>query len=337
MRLLTEIWVNESIHKIDYATPVMMMGSCFTENIGQKLENLKFNTDISPFGILYNPQSIADSLRRLIRCHSFSSDELFFDQGQWNSFMHHSRFSGTNQNDVLQGINNRLIYSSNFLKQARFLILTFGTAWVYQWAKNGKVVSNCHKVPAREFNRYRLSVDEMVSDYQNLLSELKEFNPKIEVVFTVSPVRHWKDGAIENQRSKAALLLAIDELLKKGADNYCSYFPAYEIMMDELRDYRFYAADMLHPNEVAVDYIFEKFSKVMISEESAILSKDVLKILQAAGHRPFNSASEEYRKFLLYNLREIDRLTKNFPFLNLEKEKVHFADQIAGFDQNETM
>ncbi len=335
MKFHTEIEIDRFPQQIDHNSPVMMLGSCFSENIGQKLEDQKFDTDINPFGILYNPASLSASLRRLMQAQPFSHAELFFDQGQWNSFMHHSRFSGIDADHVLQGINQRLISSSEFLKKARFLILTFGTSWVYRLKKDNQIVSNCHKIPAREFIRERLSVQEIVSDYKNLIRELKNFNPALNIIFTVSPVRHWKDGATENQRSKASLLLAIDEIQNCDQPNSCSYFPAYEIMMDELRDYRFYTADMLHPNDIAVEYIFNKFRDAVISEQSIALVKEILKIRQAFAHRPFNPASEEYRKFLTHNLREIDRLTKSFPFLNFEKEKTHFEQQFRYFDQNE--
>lgn len=333
MKFFTEVEIPACPWTIDYQSGVMMMGSCFTENIGQKLEEMKFNVDINPFGILYNPVSIANSIRNLIRQKDFTADDLFFDQGIWNSFSHHSRFSGVDRDQVLADINRRMKESGLFLKNARFLIITFGTAWVYEWMQNGQVVSNCHKVPEKEFHRYKLTTDEIVKDYTKLKTELLKFNPNIKMVFTVSPIRHWKDGAIENQRSKATLLLAIDQLTKNCENEHCYYFPSYEILMDELRDYRFYASDMLHLSEVAVEYVFSKFSKIMISENSMKLSADVIKILLAVKHRPLNSASEEYRKFLLYNLEQIDRLTENFPFLNFKIEKTCIQDRLLMFEK----
>ncbi len=329
MNFFTEVDIPPCPWKIDYQTGVMMIGSCFTENIGQKLAELKFNIDINPFGILYNPVSVATSLRLLMQQKKITGDDLFFDQGVWNSFYHHSHFSGIDKDQVLQNINSRIETSGTFLKNARFLIITLGTAWVYEWKQKAQVVSNCHKIPASEFRRFRLTCDEITNDYSGLLAELWKFNSNIKIVFTVSPIRHWKDGAIENQLSKATLLLAVDRLLKDTGNDYLFYFPSYEILMDELRDYRYYARDMLHLSDVAVEYIYSKFSKIMISEDTKKISEDVLKIQKAVKHHPLNSASEEYKKFLLYNLRQIDQITKKFSFLNLEIEKAHFQEELS--------
>ena len=233
MKFFTEVEIPDCPWKIDYQSGVMMMGSCFTENIGQKLADLKFNIDLNPFGILYNPVSLANSLRRLMQPRQFIASDLFFDQGSWNSFSHHSRFSGSDRDQVLNTINRQLEQSSLFLKSTRLLVITFGTAWVYEWIQNGQVVANCHKIPAKEFRRYRLTIDEIAKEYNELHTELLKFNPNIKMVFTVSPIRHWKDGAIENQLSKATLLLSINQLIKRPGKDLCYYFPSYEILMDQ--------------------------------------------------------------------------------------------------------
>ncbi|MDX9881140.1 MAG: GSCFA domain-containing protein [Prolixibacteraceae bacterium] len=331
MKFFTEVEIPPCPWKIDYQSGVMLMGSCFTENIGQRLANLKFNVDVNPFGILYNPVSLANSLKLLMQPRQFEADDLFSDRGVWNSFLHHSRFSGTGKEQVLHTINHQLQQSSLFLREARFLILTFGTAWVYESIHSKQVVSNCHKLPACEFHRYRLTVDEIVATYRTLTDDLQKFNPNIKIVFTVSPIRHWKDGAIENQRSKATLLLAVDQIVKEYGAALCYYFPSYEILMDELRDYRFYASDMLHLSDTAVEYIYSRFCRTMVSDDSLKLAEEVLKIRKAAMHRAFNPASEEYRKFLLYNLRQIDRLTEIFPFLNFKIEKTYFQGEMTRF------
>ncbi len=333
MAFFTEIKIPELPWKMDYSKSMMFFGSCFSENIGQKLIDLKFNVDLNPFGILYNPVSIANSLKILIEERIFNESDLFQDQGIWNSFHHHSRFSDVDQEIVLKMINDRIAISSDFLLKADFLIITFGTSWVYELKKTGQIVSNCHKVPAAEFKHYRLGVYEITEAYRELLEELWKFNPNLKVVFTVSPIRHWKDGAVENQVSKATLLLAIDRLLNGFGDSNCRYFPSYELMMDELRDYRFYAEDMLHISPVAIDYIFERFSKVMISNESIQVSKDVVKIRKAVLHRPVHSVSEGYRKFLFYNLEEINKLTINFPYLNFANEKKYLEKELTGFQE----
>jgi len=333
MKFFTEVEIPAPPWKIDYQSGVMMMGSCFTENIGQRLSDLKFNVDINPFGILYNPVSVANSISTLIQSKKITADDLFPDQGIWNSFSHHSRFSGPDRDQVLADINQRIADSSSFLKNASYLFITFGTAWVYEYIQTRQVVSNCHKVPAREFRRYRLTTDEIVRNFNELHAGLLKFNPNIKIVFTVSPIRHWKDGAIENQRSKSTLLLAIDQLVSSTPNENFYYFPSYEIIMDELRDYRYYASDMLHLSDVAIDHIYSKFSKIMISDDSLKLAEDVVKILKAAMHRPLISASEEYRSFLLYNLRQIDRLTENFPFLNFKIERTYFQDRLLLYEK----
>jgi hypothetical protein len=311
----------------------MFFGSCFSENIGQKLLDMKFNVDLNPFGILYNPESIANSLKILLENRAFTADDLFHDQGLWNSYYHHSRFSDVNRETVLEKINKRIFLSREFLLKADFLMITFGTSWVYELKKTGQIVSNCHKIPAAEFKRSRLEVNEITGVFRDLLIELWKLNPNLKVIFTVSPIRHWKDGAVENQVSKATLLLAIDRLLNGFHGLNIGYFPSYELMMDELRDYRFYAEDMLHLSPVAIDYIFERFSKVLISNDSLKVASEVLKIRKAVLHRPVNPASAEYKRFLSFNLEEINKLTISFPYLNFAKEKSYFAKELAGFQE----
>ncbi|HZL10997.1 MAG TPA: GSCFA domain-containing protein [Prolixibacteraceae bacterium] len=334
MSFFTEIKIPEFSLKMDYSKSMMFFGSCFSESIGQKMLDLKFKVDMNPFGILYNPESIANSLKIILKKQVFTDDDLFYDQGLWNSFSHHSRFSDVNREVALEKINSRILLSHEFLQKADFLVITFGTAWVYELKKTGRIVSNCHKVPAAEFKRFRLGVYEITEAYRELLNELWKFNPNLKVVFTVSPIRHWKDGAVENQVSKATLLLAIDRLISGFGGQNCSYFPSYELMMDELRDYRFYAEDMLHLSPVATNYIFERFSKVMISKESLTVSKNVVKIRKAVLHRPVNSISVEYEKFLLLNLEEISKLILTFPYLNFTQEKMYLESELAGFQDS---
>ncbi len=281
-----------------YSKNNMFMGSCFTENIGNRMASLKYNVDINPFGILYNPVSVANGLRILMDEKIFTSEDLIEADSLWHSFFHHGRFSSPNEKETLEAINNRIKSSSYFLKKTDFLFITFGTAWVYKYKKNGQIVSNCHKIPATEFKRERLSVDEIIQEFTILISEIRKINPSIQVVFTVSPIRHWKDGAIENQRSKAVLLLVTEKLLNELGNEFCTYFPAYEIVMDELRDYRFYAPDMLHISEVAIDYIWEKFENSLIDNESRNISKEVDKIVKAANHKPLHGDTGEYYRFL---------------------------------------
>lgn len=328
MSFFTEIQIPEFPFKLDYSGKMMMIGSCFSENIGQKLLDLKFRIDMNPFGILYNPESIANSLQMLMDRRLFTPEDLFFDQGIWNSFYHHSRFSDVDREVALANMNERILASHEFLKSADFLVVTFGTAWVYELRQTGQVVSNCHKIPAKEFKRYRLEVSEVLEKWRELLGALWQFNPKLRIIFTVSPIRHWKDGAVENQLSKSTLLLAIDQLRRSFSDGQVSYFPSYEIVMDELRDYRFYTEDMLHLSPVAVDHIFAKFEQTAIAPEAAKTARQVAKIVRAMQHRPFNRQSGEYQKFLRASLDEIARLEKANPLLDLSAEKTHFINEL---------
>ena len=214
-----------------------MQGSCFAENIASKFINAGFTVDLNPFGIAYNPLSLSQNLNRLLDNKPFAADELFKDNDIYHSFSHHSRFSGTNPDEVLAKINSRMEQSATFLQTANLLVITFGTAYVYRLQSTGATVSNCHKLPAKFFTYKRLTIDEIVDEWNGLIALLQTFNPSLRILFTVSPVRHLKDGVHENQLSKSILLLSVNELI--GNHSNCSYFPAYEIVLDDLRDYRF--------------------------------------------------------------------------------------------------
>jgi hypothetical protein len=313
-----------------YPQKIIFMGSCFTENIGTRMETLKYDVDINPFGILYNPFSVSNGLRILLQQKEFKSEDLIFANGLWHSFSHHGRFSSADENDALEQINSRIKSSADFLKNAGFLFITFGTAWIYKFKKTGRPVSNCHKIPAKEFERVRLNVDEIVDEYRDLLTEIRKVNPSLKVVFTVSPIRHWKDGAIENQRSKAVLLLTIDKLINEFGDDFCAYFPAYEIVMDELRDYRFYAEDMIHISDVAVEHIWEKFQSALIDKESQQIAAQVQKIVKAASHKPIHKNTPEYNQFLLQMKKQIAELEAKYKHLNFTAEKVYFKTEKTG-------
>lgn len=321
----TAVEIPEFKWKTGYSKKNMFIGSCFTENVGNKMAALKYDVDINPFGILYNPASVANSIKILLEKKPFSENRLIFHNGLWHSFFHHGRFSDPDKNTTLEKINSRINASSGYLKTTDFLFLTFGTAWVYEYKKNGQIVSNCHKIPAAEFTRRRLNVDEIAGSFIQLLPEIWKQNPACKVVFTVSPVRHWKDGAIENQRSKAALILAIDKITGEFGTEKCGYFPSYEIMMDELRDYRFYAGDMLHISEVGINHIWNLFEQSLIEENSTQLTPRIYKITKAFQHKPLNRFSDEYLRFLETALKQVNELQKDYPNLNFELEKNHFT------------
>ncbi|RZT92475.1 GSCFA family protein [Ancylomarina subtilis] len=314
----TKVEIPKSKFDFSYKHKALMMGSCFVENIGAKLKSVKYQIDVNPFGVIYNPVSVCSSLKLLMQERQFVEDDLNFHNNLWFSFYHHSKFSNTNLDTCLFNINEGIKTSSQNLREADYLFITFGTAWVYELLSSGKIVSNCHKLPAKDFNRYRLNVDEIVSIYKDLLVELLVFNPKIKIVFTVSPIRHWKDGANGNQLSKATLLLAVEQLTELFEQ--VSYFPSYEIVMDELRDYRFYSEDMLHISEPAIKYIWQRFSDTYFSEASKQIQKQVEKFILAANHRPFNVGSDSHQAFIKSSLAKIHEFLRVNPFVEMSDE-----------------
>jgi len=321
----TKVNIPKSDFDFGYKKKAMLMGSCFVENIGARLSSYKYPVDVNPFGVIYNPVSVCSSLRLLMEEREFVEDDLNFHNKLWFSFYHHSKFSNTDSSQCLSDINNGIKESSKELKEADFLFITFGTSWVYELISSGKIVSNCHKLPAKDFNRYRLNVDEIVSIYKDLIVELLVFNPNIKLVFTVSPIRHWKDGAHGNQLSKSTLLLAVEQLVELF--DQVSYFPSYEIVMDELRDYRFYSEDMLHISNAAIKYIWQRFADTFLSEESKRIQKQVDKFVLASNHRPFNVNSDSHQTFIKSSLAKLYEFSKVNPTINM-------SEVIANLEKN---
>ncbi len=316
MILRTEIQVPPFGFEISHQDKIMMTGSCFAENMAWKMQSAGFSVYTNPFGILYNPASISKSIQAILYAKEYAVSNLFEYQGLYHSFDHHSKFSGTSPKDCIDKINKGVRVANNYLKETSVLIITFGTAFVYSLKSTEEVVSNCHKLPEKKFNRRRLSINEIVEDWCVLIKQLKQLNSELKLIFTVSPIRHWKDGANENQLSKSILLLAIDELIKHN--KACYYFPSYEIMIDDLRDYRFYADDMLHPSDRAIDYILEKFSQSFFDKKTMVLINEWQKIQQALAHKPFNPYSEEHKLFLAQTEMKLkDFLSKNKDFVNV--------------------
>ena len=296
MKFRTELSGPAGDFKISHFDTIFMTGSCFVENISTKMTSAGFNIDVNPFGVTYNPLSLSQNLNRLMDNKLYTESELFRDKDLYHSFSHHSRFSGTNLSETLEKINSRLKYSSAFLQKSTLLIITFGTAFVYRLRTTGAVVSNCHKLPASLFIHERICLDDIVTEWNNLIERLKKRVPGIKILFTVSPLRYLKDGFYENQLSKATLLLAIEKIIQENPDTY--YFPSYEIMMDDLRDYRFYAEDLIHPSQQAIDYIWEKFSEAYFDKETQKIVSEFKSIEQALNHKPFYPESEEYKNFI---------------------------------------
>lgn len=314
-----------SSFQINHQSNVLCVGSCFAEHIFDRLSYFKFDTFLNPFGIIFNPVSIAKSLSILLEeDHFFTENDLFQHLGGWHSFQHHGSFSNPSEAMVLEKINDQLTKVRQFLKNAEYLILTFGTSNVFVSEKTGEVVANCHKVPQKYFIRKELSTDEIILTLDEIIRKYTEAFPLLKIITTVSPVRHIRDGLVENQVSKAKLLVALDQLATLHPQ--MQYFPSYEIMMDDLRDYRFYKKDLIHPNEMAVDYIWEFFSKTFFSTNTIELNAKLDKINMAKAHRPFHPESEEHLKFRKSQLKGIEVLEKEYPYLNLEEEKAFFSE-----------
>lgn len=313
----TPIIVDKAPFEINHRSNMLFIGSCFSENIGLKLKNLKFKVDLNPFGIIFNPTSIALCLNRIIDQKFFSENDLIQHNEVWHSILHHSQFSAMSKNEALEKINRRLQESIYSLTHAEFLFLTFGTAYVYYYKPMGQIVSNCHKIPGHNFEKKMLTVSEIVDNYRTVITSIKTINPSIQVIFTVSPVRHLSDGAVANSRSKARLLLAIEQLCNEG---YGYYFPAYEILIDDLRDYRFYTNDFVHPSELAINYIFDIFANTFFSVDTIEYNHAIEEILKAVQHRieyPQHSSVQAFKNQIL---QKIERLTLQFPDLNFDNE-----------------
>jgi len=324
----TKIDIPKSKFQLSHNTESVLIGSCFADNIGSRLKTYKFPVEHNPFGVLYNPVSIKTSLEILINKELFSESDLYYYNDQWLSFNHYSAFSNPDKKVCLKKINERIENAAEFLKKSSYLFITFGTAWVYEFRETGKIVANCHKVPAKAFKRYLLDLKDIVDAYTDFFEELKAFNTEIRIIFTVSPIRHWKDGAEMNQVSKSTLLLAIYELRKKFPE--MDYYPGYEILMDELRDYRFYANDMLHLSDAAVDYIWNSFVSTYVDDKSKLIITEIEKLNKALNHRPFNINSKPYQEFIKTNLNYIDTLEKKYPLLDFNKERDFFISKLAG-------
>lgn len=318
---ITPVDIPRSKVEITHDCPIFLMGSCFAENMGNRLAANKFDCLSNPFGVLYNPMSIAEAVGQVISGHRYdeASPELLEHGGQWHSLMHHSTFSADTKQECLTRINEQLEQAEKFIRKAGLMMVTFGTAYVYRHRTTEQIVGNCHKLPEHTFIRERLSTEEIVNKYTTLIERLTQVNPNVHLLFTVSPIRHLRDGLHANQLSKATLLLAIDRLCQLMPER-CSYFPAYEIMMDELRDYRFYADDMMHPTPMAVEHIWKRFADACFSPSTQKLLLTWQEILQGLAHRPFHPESEAYKQFLSQIELRIHRLKEKYPTFDAENE-----------------
>lgn len=309
--------------KVGYTNKLLFVGSCFAENIGDLLLRYKFDVSINPNGILYNPTSISTALRRIIKGNSINESELFQTNDIWNSWEYHSRFSNSSKTKCLENINKSISSNADYIKKADWLFITFGSAFVYEHIESANDVANCHKVPQKNFTKKSLSTKQIISDYTALIKELKEVNPELKIVFTISPVRYVRDGVVENNLSKAKLIDAVHEIVKQNESVF--YFPAYELVLDDLRDYRFFKSDLVHPNEQAIAYVFEKLMDATFADETKVLFKKIKDVITAKAHRPFNSQSKEYQKFQETYLKRCTQLQNEHPHLKLKEEIDWFA------------
>jgi lysophospholipase L1-like esterase len=293
----TNIQLQKERNQIDYNSKLLLIGSCFSENIHKKFDYFKFQTFSNPFGILFNPKAIEKLITNAINLTKYTEKDIFLLNERWHCFDAHSDLSAANKNELLQNLNDKIKSTNKQINESTHIIITLGTAWVYRFIETDKFVGNCHKVPQKKFLKELISVEEIIASLENICTLTKEINPSATIIFTVSPVRHLKDGFVENSQSKARLLTAIHQIINKREQKY--YFPSYEIMIDDLRDYRFYNNDMLHPNETAVNYIWDNFKEVWVSEKSVSIMKEVDTIQKGLLHKPFNPNSEQYQKFLL--------------------------------------
>ncbi len=302
MKLQTKIQlVKQSNNLIDYNSRILLLGSCFVENIGNKLDYFKFQSAVNPFGIMFHPKAVETLISNVVNQKEYTEKDIFFHNERWHCFDAHSVLSNVSKEDLLETLNNKLKLTNKQIHESTHLIITLGTAWVYKYIESNQIVANCHKISQEQFTKAILSVDKIVNSIENIESLMRSKNPNIQIIYTVSPVRHLKDGFIENSQSKSHLITAIHKFLNRNSEiqnRNSFYFPSYEIMMDELRDYRFYAEDMLHPNKTAINYIWEKFQQVWIASGASIIMNEVEQIQKGLLHKPFNPDSKSHQKFL---------------------------------------
>ena len=314
MKLQTNISIKQQADNlIDYHSKILLLGSCFSENIGNKLSYYKFQSKQNPFGILFHPKAIENLISRAIKEELYTEKELTFNNERWHCLDAHSSISAADKNVLLKNLNSALIHTKKQLKEATHVFITLGTSWVYRYSETNAIVANCHKIPQKEFSKELLSVAEVSKTLEQCIALLKSINKTVSVTFTVSPVRHLKDGFIENTRSKAHLIAAIHTVINSENNTY--YFPSYEIVMDELREYRFYNEDMLHPNTTAINYIWEKFVFSWFSREAQDTMQEVETVQRGISHRPFNEKSEQHQQFLKKLDIKKGNLLMKFPFL----------------------
>ncbi|WKL47652.1 GSCFA domain-containing protein [Flavobacterium pectinovorum] len=317
MQFRTQIPLSKTNNPIDYNSKVLSFGSCFAENMANKFDYFKFQNETNPFGIIFNPVSIEKIIDRTVQEKWFTEKDVFFHNERWHSFEVHSDLSNSDRQELLETLNKAISQTHKQLKEATHIIITYGTSWIYRNLESEQIVANCHKVLQKQFSKELLTVDAIEKSIQNTINLIQTLNPDINFIFTISPVRHIKDGFAENQLSKSHLFAALHQVLKTHNSKIitANYFPSYEIVMDELRDYRFYGEDMLHPNAVAIDYIWHKFSENYIAENTISIMNEIEEIQKSLRHRSFNPESEQHQKFLAKLQQRINILGEKLPHI----------------------
>jgi len=316
MKLRTELNIPKSDSPINYDSKIVLYGSCFTNNIENYFNHFKFQNKVNSHGILFQPKAIEEAIYECIKKKKYDKSQLENYNDLWMSMNHHSSFSSTEQKEALRLINNKIIATHEVLKSASHIVITLGTSWVYTYKKTNSVVANCHRIPQKEFNKKLLGIEEITKSLDRIKSMIHQFNSDANIIFTVSPVRHIKDGLIQNSLSKAHLLAAIHQVIDTSKT---FYFPSYEIMMDDLRDYRFYKSDLIHPNKTAIEYIWEIFKQTWIDEKTYNLMDQVDEIQKSLQHKPFHKESNQHKLFLKKLKTKIESLAKKIPHIEFNK------------------
>jgi hypothetical protein len=324
MNFMLDLQINSPEEKINYLEPVMLVGSCFTEHIGNNLKELKFETLQNPNGILFDPYSVSSSIVSYIDNKKYSESDLVYLNELWQSWNHHSIFSNIDKEKCLQTINESQSKANQFLKKSKWLIITLGSSFSYRLKENNQPVANCHRAPAQWFTKHLMTIEQINSSIDSCLHQLFQFNPDICIIFTVSPVRHIRDGVIDNNRSKARLIECVHHLVNKFDNIY--YFPAYELVIDVLRDHRFYDIDMVHPNYQATEFVLHKFIQHYVDEESILIMEEIKKIVIARKHKAFNPSTNAHTKFLRDHFNKATSLKSKYSFLDLEEELSYFSN-----------
>jgi lysophospholipase L1-like esterase len=314
LELQTKILLQvQQLNQIDYNSKLLLIGSCFVENISKKLDYFKFQNVVNPFGILFHPNAIEAFITNAINENEYSEKDIFFHDERWHCFESHSKLSNPSKEALLEELNKQIYLTSKQIKDSTHIILTLGTSWVYRFIEDDSIVANCHKLPQKKFLKELLSVEDIELSLQALIALVRKVNPKASIILTVSPIRHIKDGFVENNLSKSHLISGIYQVINEKENIY--YFPSFEIMMDELRDYRFYADDMIHPSEMAINYIWEKFQQVWVSQEAKTIMSEVNSIQKGLLHKPFNPDAKQHQIFLEKLKEKQEKLASQFPHI----------------------